>query len=318
MKDYYGRTINYLRISVTDLCNLRCQYCMPAQGVYKKSHNDILNLEEIELIAKEFVSLGINKIKITGGEPLVRKGILTLINNIAKFDGLKDFSMTTNGILLKKFAKSLKNTGLNRVNISLDTLDEKKYFSITRGGNLKHVLDGIEEAKKVGLFPIKINTVLIKGFNDNEIENFVRLTRHENIDVRFIELMSIGEVAKWSKEKFFSTTRILEKIKDLKRIPKEDPSSPADYYQLPDGVGRIGLISPITCKFCKNCNRVRLTADGRLKYCLHSDKEINLKKLLPNRQLVRKVILDSIAQKPLSHSLEERKYIVRNMVQIGG
>ncbi|MBZ4646774.1 MAG: moaA [Clostridia bacterium] len=291
---------------------------MPAQGVYKKSHKDILKLEEIELLAQEFVALGIDKIRITGGEPLVRKGILTLIEKVASIDGLKDFSMTTNGTLLKKFAKDLKAAGLKRLNVSLDTLNDEKYSYITRGGSLKHVLEGIEEAQKAGLNPIKMNVVVIKNFNEDEIDNFINLTRYINMDIRFIELMSIGEVARWSNNRFLSNTKILDKRKELIKMAKEDPASPADYYKLPDGIGRIGLISPISCKFCQSCNRIRLTADGRLKHCLHSDDEINLKELLPNRKLVREVISNSILQKPFSHHLEEGKYIIRNMVQIGG
>lgn len=318
MIDSYGRNINYLRISVTDLCNLRCKYCMPEEGILKAHHNEILRLEEIYELSKKFVALGVNKIRITGGEPLIRKGILGLVENIGNLEGINDFAMTTNGLLLKKYAKDLKNAGLNRVNISLDTLDEKKYYDITKGGCLKDVLEGIEEAKKVGLTPIKLNVVLVGGFNENEIEDFVNLTKDEEIDVRFIELMPIGQAKDWSLDKFISNKAVLEKVKDLQEITKEDISSPAKYYRLPNGKGKVGLINPISCKFCDNCNRVRLTADGKVKPCLHSNDEIDLKTPLRNGQDINKIIVDLVKNKPKEHNLEDGEYIVRNMIAIGG
>jgi cyclic pyranopterin phosphate synthase len=318
MKDSFGREINYLRISLTDRCNLRCKYCMPEDGVSKFSHDEILTLEELYEIIKAFVELGINKIRFTGGEPLARKGIVELIAKVSKLDKVKDLAMTTNGILLKEYAMDLKKAGLNRVNISLDTLDEEKYRTITRGGRLNKVLEGIEEAKRVGLTPIKINTVLIGGFNDDEIETLVNLTEKENIDVRFIELMPIGEAANWAKEKFISNNKILEKIDSLISVPREDVSSPAVYYKLPNGKGKVGIINPISCKFCENCNRVRLTSQGRLKLCLHSNNEIDIKEALNKGQDLKKLILESIEKKEESHHLEEGKYIKRNMNQIGG
>lgn len=318
MIDSYGRNINYLRISVTDLCNLRCRYCMPEKGITKAHHDEILRLEEIYELAKTFVSLGVNKIRITGGEPLIRKGILNLIDNIGKLEGVNDFAITTNGIFLKKYAKDLKNAGLKRVNISLDTLDEKKYYDITKGGCLKEVLEGIEEAKKVGLTPIKLNTVLVGGFNENEIESFVNLTKDEEIDVRFIELMPIGQAKDWSLDKFISNNMVLEKAKDLKEILKEDISSPAKYYKLPGAKGKVGLINPISCKFCSNCNRVRLTADGKVKPCLHSNDEIDLKNPLRNGEDIKQIIVKLIKNKPKEHNLEDGEYIKRNMITIGG
>ncbi|MCC9295636.1 GTP 3',8-cyclase MoaA [Clostridium sp. WLY-B-L2] len=318
MMDSYERNINYLRISVTDLCNLRCRYCMPEKGITKIQHDQILRLEEIYKLAKIFVSLGIKKIRITGGEPLIRKGIINLIENIGKLNKIKDFAMTTNGILLKKYAGNLKNAGLNRVNVSLDTLDQKKYYDVTRGGCLKDVLEGIEEARKVGLAPIKLNTVLISGFNDSEIESFVNLTKYEKIDVRFIELMPIGRTKNWSLDRFISNRIVLEKVKELKKIERKDVSSPAEYYKLPDGRGRVGLISPVSHKFCRNCNRVRLTADGKLKDCLLSDYEIDLKSALRNGGNLKKIIIDSINNKPKEHNLEKGEYVKRNMTAIGG
>lgn len=318
MLDSYGRSINYLRISITDLCNLRCRYCMTDKGVIKKEFEEILTLEEIEKITKEFVKLGINKIRITGGEPLVRKGILKLIREIGSLKEVKDFAMTTNGTMLKKYAKELKNAGLNRVNISLDTLNPKKYSHITRGGDIKNVLEGIEEAKKVGLTPIKLNVVLIKGFNEDEIEDFVNLTRDENIDVRFIELMPIGQVCQWSLNRYLSNNTVLEKCSYLERIESADKSSPAVYHKLRNGKGRVGLINPISCKFCSNCNRMRLTADGKIKACLHSDEEIDIMKYLRQDMDISGILKNIIKDKPKEHNLEDGSYIKRNMMAIGG
>jgi len=318
MLDSYGRNINYLRISITDLCNLRCRYCMPEKGVTKMGYDEILRLEEIYELTRIFVSLGVNKIRITGGEPLIRKGAINLIENIGSLEGIKDFAMTTNGIFLKKYAKDLKRAGLNRVNISLDTLDEKKYYDITKGGCLKDVLEGIEEAKRVGLTPIKLNTVLVGGVNDNEIEDFVNLTKNEEIDIRFIELMPIGQAKDWSLDKFISNKVVLEKVKDLKEVTREDIASPAKYYKLPNGKGKVGLINPITCKFCDSCNRIRLTADGKVKPCLHSNDEIDLRTPLRNGEDVKEIIVNLIKNKPKEHNLEEGKYIKRNMTAIGG
>lgn len=317
MKDLYGREINYLRISVTDLCNLRCQYCMPKSGVCKLEHEDVLSIEEFYEIASAFVELGVRKIRITGGEPLVKNGIIKLVKKISSL-GVDDLAMTTNGLLLPKYAKDLKEAGLNRVNISLDTLDYEKYSKITRGGNLFKVLEGIEEAKRVGLTPIKINTVLIGGFNTKEIENFVYITKEEKIDVRFIELMPIGEAQDWAREKFVSNNEILERVPELEKTKSNDPSSPAVYYRLPDGLGKVGIINPISCKFCDACNRVRITSTGKLKLCLHSDDEIDLRKVIKDGGDLKEVIRKAILEKPEEHHLEEGKFIKRNMNEIGG
>lgn len=318
MKDAYGRDINYLRISVTDLCNLRCRYCMPEEGICKVEHRDILSLEEIYKVTKSFVSLGINKIRLTGGEPLTKRGIVELTEKIGKLEGVKDLAMTTNGILLKKYAKDLKAAGLQRLNISLDTLDEKKYAQITRGGKLKDVLEGIEIAKAVGLSPIKLNVVLIGGFNVNEIGDFVNLTKTEEIDVRFIELMPLGEASKWAEDNFISNEIVLENVKELIKTENSDLSSPAVYYKLPNAKGRVGIINPISCKFCDHCNRVRLTSQGKLKLCLHSNEEIDLKDKLRKGEDIEKAILDVIKQKPESHHLEDGQYVTDSMYQIGG
>ncbi|GFP76025.1 GTP 3',8-cyclase MoaA [Clostridium fungisolvens] len=318
MIDSYGRNINYLRISVTDLCNLRCEYCMPKKGIKKACHDEILRFEEIEKIVKKFVSLGINKIRITGGEPLVRAGIITLIEKLSKLKGIEEIAMTTNGTLLKKYAKDLKEAGLTRVNISLDTLDDKKYREITKGGELKEVIEGIKEAQKVKLTPIKLNVVLIKDFNEDEIMDFVNLTKNEEFDVRFIELMPIGQVRHWSLDRYLSNENILKKVPELIEIESKDISSPAKYYRLSDGKGNVGLINPISCKFCSNCNRIRLTADGKLKTCLHSNHEIDIKGLIRDGQDITEIIYDIVKHKPKEHCLEAEEYIEREMTAIGG
>lgn len=318
MRDSFGRKINYLRISLTDRCNFRCIYCMPEGGIEDKlRHEDMLSLEEIYVLIKNFVELGIDKIRFTGGEPLVRKGVVDLISKVSRLEGVKDLTMTTNGQLLKQMAKPLKEAGLNRVNISLDTLDPVKFVEITRCGDLNAVLEGIDEAVNVGLTPVKINTVLIGGINDNEIRDLIDFTKR-GIDVRFIELMPIGEAADFAEEKFISNDFVLKTVGELIPIEREDISSPATYYALPGVKGKVGLINPITCKFCANCNRVRLTSSGKLKLCLHSDREIDLKFALRNGRDIKKIIKSSIWTKEESHHLEDEQYIIRNMNQIGG
>lgn len=318
MKDSFGRKINYLRISLTDRCNFRCIYCMPHKGVDDKLHHeDMLSLEEMYFLIKDFVELGIDKIRFTGGEPLVRRGVVDLISRVSKLEGVRDITMTTNGQLLKQMAKPLKEAGLNRVNISLDTLDPVKFKEITKFGDLNSVLEGIDEAINVGLTPVKINTVLMGGINDNEIRDLIEFTKR-GIDVRFIELMPIGEAVNFAEERFVSTDLVLKTVSELVPVEREDKSSPATYYVLPGVKGKVGLINPISCKFCSDCNRVRLTSTGMLKLCLHSDREIDLKTPLRNNEDVKGIIKDAIWTKEESHHLEDEEYIIRDMHQIGG
>ena len=319
MKDSFGREIDYLRVSLTDRCNLRCEYCMPESGIDNKiKHSDMLSLEEMFKLIQEFVLLGIKKIRFTGGEPLVRKGAVELIKRVNELEGVKEVTITTNGVLLEEYAESLVNAGIKRINVSLDTLDSKKYKEITRGGDIQKVFRGIEKAQKLGMQPIKLNTVLIGGFNDDEIEDLVNLTLYEDIDVRFIELMPIGQAADFAKSKFLSNNKVLERIPELKAVQKEDISSPANYFKLPNAKGRVGLINPITCKFCSDCNRVRLTATGKLKLCLHSDREIDLSKILRAKGDLNGAVRQAILTKEEEHHLENNEYIKRSMNQIGG
>jgi GTP 3',8-cyclase len=320
MIDAYGRDINYLRISVTDLCNLKCTYCMPEAGISKKKHKEILQLETVEKIAQAAVKLGINKIRLTGGEPLVRKGLVQLVENIAKLKskGLKDLGLTTNGILLKDYADDLKKAGLTRVNISIDSLKELKYQEITRGGNLQNVLEGIKAAKEARLGPLKLNVVLMGGFNDDEIEDFVNLTREDDIEVRFIELMPLGEASRWDQAHFLSNIEILKRVPRLIQMPLKGHGTVARHFKLPNSKGKVGLISPLSSHFCNYCNRIRITADGKLKPCLHSNIELDIKNYEANNLV--KFIADGIKAKPFKHRISSVDYIPieRNMNEIGG
>lgn len=317
MIDRYGREINYLRVSVTDRCNYRCQYCMPQDGVKTMNHDDLLSFEEMFMVIHHFVSIGVKKVRLTGGEPLVRKGILGFIQSLSRISKLEDIALTTNGALLKSMAADLKRSGLHRVNVSLDTLKPDRFTLLTRGGNLQDVLDGIHEARSVGL-TVKLNCVLNKDINIDEVMGFVGLSRDWKLDVRFIELMPIGENADYAIKNYISSQEVLRQCPELVAVDAIDPSSPARYYQLPDAIGKIGLISPLSCNFCHDCNRLRLTPDGKLKPCLHNDLEIDLRAPLRNGDSIMPLILDSIHVKPEKHLLDQHKTIVRQMSQIGG
>lgn len=318
MKDSHGRNINYLRLSITDKCNLKCKYCVPEKIAKKETCKEVLSLEDIKFVIRSFVEEGLNKIRLTGGEPLVRKDVVKIIEYIKGFPQIKDISITTNGLLLEDMARDLKKAGLNRLNISLDSLKKEKYNQITRGGDLEKLLRGIELAEKIGLGPIKLNVVLIKGFNDDEIDDFIQMTLNREIDVRFIELMPIGEVSHWSLENYMSNDEILKRNPLLQKVENNNLSSPAVYYKLPNSKGRIGLISPISCKFCSNCNRIRVTSKGFLKPCLHSNEEFDLKEAFGDKEDMKKLIRIVNAKKSLSHHLDEGHYITKNMVQVGG
>lgn len=318
MLDRKGRTIEYLRVSLTDRCNLRCIYCMPEDGIDKKYHKDILRFEEVEKIITASASLGIKKVRFTGGEPLILSGIEKLIAHTAAIPGIEDIAITTNGILLEDMADDLKESGLNRVNISLDTLKEDKFKKITRIGDINKVFKSIEKCLSIGLTPVKINTVLMKTFNDDEIEDFLELTKKYPIQVRFIELMPIGEGSKFYDECSMSGDEIIKKHPEL--IPVKDKSRVASVYKFEGAKGSVGFISPVSCKFCKNCNRIRLTASGTIKPCLHSAEEINLKPFLNDEKALISALKNSIYNKPEEHHLEIDKHSETNrmMFQIGG
>lgn len=317
MQDKFGRTVDYLRVSVTDLCNFRCTYCMPEHGVPHLRHTDILSLEEIEEIARAAVALGIRKIRLTGGEPLVRRGILTLCSRLASIPGLEDLAITTNGARLAELARPLRDAGVKRINISLDTLDPGKFAAITRCGDLQTVLHGIRCAADCGFSPLKLNTVLIGGFNDGEIVPLVDLTRCYPIEVRFIELMPIGCAAAFPPSAFVSCDSVLSAVPAL--APVEEDGGVARRYRVPGAPGTVGLIQPLSHHFCASCNRLRLTSDGKLKPCLHSAEEIPVRGL--HGDALRDAFRAALLHKPQRHvalSATEHSDSRRGMHQIGG
>lgn len=316
MKDTWGRNIDYLRLSITDRCNLRCQYCMPETGIDKVEHTDILTFEEFLTLSKAFVELGVRKIRITGGEPTVRLGVVDFVREL-KATGVSDLAMTTNGILLPHMAAPLKEAGLDRINISLDTLDAQKYEKLTRGGELDRVLEGIQEAIRVGLTPVKINAVLMKGINDDEIEALCALTKDAPVHVRFIELMPIGE-ARGQNDLFVPLTTVLETLPELVPIAKEEAASVASRYQLPGAQGTVGLIRPMSDHFCGACNRVRLHANGNVQMCLHDSTVFSLRDVLRNGGDIKAEIQRIVWQKPQKHHLLEGQHVPKNMSEIGG
>lgn len=314
MLDGCGRTIDYLRLSVTDLCNYRCRYCMPEEGVPKRHHEEMLTLEELAEIASACVQLGVKKIRLTGGEPLVRRGIVELCRSLRAIPGLQELCMTTNGSLLETLAVPLRQAGVDRLNISLDTLRPDRFAAMTRRGTLSDVLSGIAAAEKAGFQNLKFDTVLIGGFNDDEIEDLVDLTRTHPWEMRFIELMPMGPCAGWDKHCFLSGEEVLKRVSTLREIPSQGV---ARRYRLPGAAGTVGLISPVSHDFCADCRRVRVTADGRLKGCLHSAEELPLRGL--HGQALLDAIVRGIAQKPPRHHLASGgSKTPRTMNEIGG
>ncbi len=313
--DAYQRPISYLRISVTDRCNLRCIYCMPPQGVPWRPHEEILRYEEIETIVRAAARLGISKVRLTGGEPLARLGLVELVRMIAQIPGIDDLAMTTNGTLLARYAAELAAAGLRRVNISLDTLRPERFQLITRFGHLEDVLAGMEAAREAGLHPIKINTVVMRGLNDDEVIDLARRTVEEGWHVRFIELMPLvnddAMYARW-QEHVVTAREIRQRIEDalgkLEPAALDTGNGPARYYRLPEARGTVGFITPLSEHFCHGCNRLRLTADGHLRPCLLSDYEIDLRTPLRRGADVAEIealLLSGISNKPQRHHLDE-------------
>jgi cyclic pyranopterin phosphate synthase len=319
--DPFGRSINYLRISVTDRCNLRCIYCMPPKGVPQMPHSEILSYEEIRAVVQAAAELGINKVRLTGGEPLVRADFPQLVKILSQVQGIEELSLTTNGTGFSKYAPELRQAGLSRVNISLDTLKTDKFEYITRLGKLKDALEGLAAAKEAGLEPVKINTVVMRGINDDEILDFARMT-YEGWHIRFIELMPFKELAE--------SVPSAELRQHISLLGKLDPcasitgNGPAMYYRLAGAEGTIGFISPLTdASFCSRCNRMRLTPDGKLRPCLLREDEIDLKMPLRNGASIEELeclILKAVASKPEHHPLNEgtARLVKRRMSQIGG
>lgn len=332
MIDKYNRVIDYIRISVTDRCNLRCLYCMPEQGVDFVPHEHIITLEEIIKLCECFGKLGISKVKITGGEPLVRKNLPYLIMKMKEVPGIKNVTLTTNGILLKEQMKSLAEAGLDAVNISLDTLDEKKFEALTRFPYLDKVMEGMEEALKYKEIPVKINCVPIKDYNSKEsILEMIELARYNNVHIRFIQMMPIGPcktLTSISEEEIKSLIR--DNYGTLEPFSKELGNGPGRYYSVNGFIGKIGFISAINHQFCDSCNRVRLTSQGILKNCLQYAGGINLKELLRtgvSDEELLELIREEIYNKPRKHQfkavtavniLSDHSLEQGNMFQIGG
>lgn len=329
MIDRYKREINYLRVSVTDRCNLRCVYCMPKEGLSQLGHRDILSYEEILRIVTIAVKTGIVKVRVTGGEPLVRRGIVNFMASLGKISGLRETSLTTNGILLEKYAEGLFESGIRRINVSLDSLNSRKYREITRLGDLSKVLSGIKKAESVGFSPIKINVVAIKGFNEDEILDFVKLTMKKPYQIRFIEYMPIGQNTLNNGLGYLSNDFIMDTINRF--IPLDHVGNngkadgPAQVYKMRGAMGEIGFISAMSHQFCETCNRLRLTADGNLRSCLLVDNEHDLKTPLRNgctdselEDIIKSCIRDKSIHSGVQCHKSQRKKCARTMSAIGG
>ena len=307
--DSHGRRINYLRLSVTDRCNLRCSYCMPPEGIPRLQHGDVLSYEELYRVASEAVSLGIEKIRITGGEPLVRKGLIGFIERLAAIPGLKELVLTTNGIMLREMALPLRRAGVQRLNISLDSLNQETFAAITRGGNLGKVLDGIAAAEEAGFPPVKINMVVMRGVNDEELLDFAALTLHKPYTVRFIEYMPTLQDAEWNSRSLEGRD-ILERIRghySLLSLVSAERAGPSRNFKISGAVGAIGIITPISGHFCESCNRIRVTASGLVKGCLFANEAVDLKPYLRNAEKddIREIMRRIVMEKPGRHHLAE-------------
>lgn len=324
LTDSTGRTINYLRLSVTDRCNLRCFYCMPPEGVAKSDHRTVLSYEELLLVARSALSLGIEKIRITGGEPLVRLGITGFLSELSRLPGLKHLALTTNGLLLEQMADDLYHAGVQRLNVSLDSLNPDTFSSITRGGSLEQVIRGLDAAEAAGFPPPKINVVIMRGINDAEIFDFVELTRTRGNSVRFIEYMPVVKDDGWERY-CISGDEVLQAISGrypLEQVDKGIYAGPSRDFRIPGGRGSIGIITAVSGHFCGDCNRIRVTSSGTAKGCLFSDEVTDLIPTLrpPDPEALRGVLQGIIDTKPERHGISCGSYAHSNfmMSQVGG
>lgn len=315
MLDGEGRLIEYLRLSVTDRCNCRCMYCMPAGGVPMLGHKDILSFEELTEVVTACAQLGVRKVRLTGGEPLVRRGLPELVRMICAVPGVEELAMTTNATLLAPVAAELHHAGLDRLNVSLDTLDAARYAELTRGGSLEDALAGLAAARDAGFSRTKVNCVLMGGVNDADVPRLAELARTEPIDVRFIELMPMGPCAGWPKARFVPAETVLEVVPGLVPLRRDGV---AELWHAPGWAGNVGLIRPMSHRFCDGCSRIRVTADGRLKPCLHSAAEIPLRGLHGEALLAE--LRRGIAAKPAYHHMDQdhASQSARDMNEIGG
>jgi cyclic pyranopterin phosphate synthase len=327
LMDKFGRLHDNLRISVTDRCNIRCFYCMPEEDVQYAPREEILSFEEIERLVRVAVSLGVTKIRVTGGEPLVRKDLPVLIAKLCAIPGVRDLALTTNGVLLARHAQALYDAGLRRLNIHLDTLDRERFLKITRRDDLGKVLDGIASAQRLGFGPIKINAVAVKNLVEPDVVPLARYGREHGIDVRFIEFMPLDSQGLWARENVLSADEIIDtlsrEISPLVEIPDRDPRAPATEYRYADGLGTVGFIASVTRPFCLNCNRVRLTSDGKLRYCLFAIEETDVRALLrsgvPDSEIAA-TIRETVQKKWLGHEINSARFVAppRPMYAIGG
>jgi cyclic pyranopterin phosphate synthase len=325
--DTFGRIHDNLRISVTDRCNIRCFYCMPEDNVQYVPRQEILSFEEIERFVQVAVSLGVTKLRLTGGEPLVRRDLPALIRKLSKVPGIRDLALTTNGVLLAQHAEALYEAGLRRLNVHLDTLDRERFIRITRRNDLDKVLNGIEVAQRLGFGPIKINAVAVKDLVEPDLVPLARFGRERDIEVRFIEFMPLDSQGLWKRDAVLSADNIIatlsREIAPLIEIPDRDPRAPATEYRFADGVGRVGFIASVSRPFCLNCNRIRLTSDGKLRYCLFAIEETDIKGLLRHGapdEVIANIIRDTVHKKWIGHEINSSKFVAppRPMYAIGG
>lgn len=325
--DTFGRLHDNLRISVTDRCNIRCYYCMPEEGVKYEPHGHILTYEEIERFVRIAATLGVRKLRITGGEPLVRKGLPSLIAKLTAIPGIEDIAMTTNGVVLAQHAQALYDAGLRRLNIHLDTLDRERFKQITRRDDLPKVLEGIDAAQKIGFGPIKINVVAVKNLIEPDIVPMARFGRERGIEIRYIEFMPLDSQGIWDRDRVLRMDTMIgmlsREIGPLEEIPDADPRAPATEFRFKDGIGNVGFIASVSKPFCLNCNRVRLTSDGKLRYCLFAVEETDVRGLLrgggSDADIVA-AIRENVRQKWLGHQINTQQFVPppRPMYSIGG
>lgn len=331
LMDRFGRVHDYVRISITDRCNLRCVYCMPEEGLPFFPHEDVLSQGEIVQTVANLAKMGIKKVRLTGGEPLLRKDVVEIVQHIKEIPEIEDLAVTTNGLALHRLAPQLKKAGLDRLNISLDTFDAQRYRTITRGGNVNQVLRGIQTAGEQGFKKIKLNVVVIKGQNDDEVEDFLAYTLDHDVTVRFIEFMPIGQEdsSSWQKS-YFQLEQIFEICQAKKwsysRIEETQDNGPAENFKIEGAKGNFGLIHPVSCRFCESCNRLRITADGCIKSCLYWDDEENIRSAINDFPAFEAKIMASLRLKPENHEMaltnqhevKDKKPTWRHMSQIGG
>lgn len=325
--DSFGRIHSDLRLSVTDRCNIRCFYCMPEENVQFRPRSEILTFEEIERFARVSAQLGVNKLRVTGGEPLVRSHLPNLIQRLVAIPGIEDVALTTNGVLLGDQAEALRAAGLHRLNVSLDTLDEETFFRLTRRRGLPQVLDGIAAAQRAGFDRIRLNAIAIRGVTEREIVPLATYARRHGLELRFIEFMPLDAEARWDRQQVLSGEEIRQELEGefgpLVPAPRTDPSQPAVDFQYADGAGRVGLIHPVSKPFCADCNRLRLTADGKVRNCLFSTAEWDARSPMragASDEELEELIREAVFHKKLSHGIDSPEFArpERAMYQIGG